>query len=146
MFANLVFSLGDAQMAVASTDTGHNNSGLDSAFGINNDESLIDFGYRAVHLTTVYSKKVLEASSRRAAIYRVQEPLLIIFTLQAYYGKAQKSSYWLGCSSGGKQGLKEVQMYPEDFDGVIAGAAAQYWEALNAQVRARVRESLISRS
>lgn len=99
------------QMAVASTDTGHNNSGLDSAFGINNDESLIDFGYRAVHLTTVYSKKVLEA----------------------YYGKAQKSSYWLGCSSGGKQGLKEVQMYPEDFDGVIAGAAAQYWEALNAQ-------------
>ena len=51
-----------SQMAVASTDTGHNNSGLDSAFGINNPESLIDFGHRAVHLTTVYSKKVLEAS------------------------------------------------------------------------------------
>lgn len=50
------------QMAVASTDTGHNNSGIDSKFGINNDESLIDFGYRAVHLTTVYSKKILEAS------------------------------------------------------------------------------------
>ncbi|TKA57941.1 hypothetical protein B0A53_00343 [Rhodotorula sp. CCFEE 5036] len=97
------------QMAVASTDTGHNNSGLDSTFGINNPESLIDFGHRAVHLTTVYSKK-------------------------AYYGQAQKSSYWLGCSSGGKQGLKEVQMYPEDFDGVIAGASANYWEALNVQM------------
>lgn len=55
-------SVGDVQMAVASTDTGHNNSGLDSTFGINNPDSLIDFGHRAVHLTTVYSKKVLEAS------------------------------------------------------------------------------------
>lgn len=134
-------------MAVASTDTGHNNSGLDSAFGINNDESLIDFGYRAVHLTTVYSKKVLEASSERAATcLQSVEVLLTVACIQAYYGKAQKSSYWLGCSSGGKQGLKEVQMYPEDFDGVIAGAAAQYWEALNAQVRTRIRGSFTSGS
>lgn len=44
---------------------------------------------------------------------------------QAYYGRQQDYSYWLGCSSGGKQGLKEVQEYPEDYDGVIAGAAAQ---------------------
>lgn len=45
--------------------------------------------------------------------------------LKAYYGRQQDYSYWLGCSSGGKQGLKEVQAYPKDYDGVVAGAAAQ---------------------
>ncbi|POY74244.1 hypothetical protein BMF94_2682 [Rhodotorula taiwanensis] len=98
-------------MAVASTDTGHNGTSADGTFAISNPESQIDFGYRAVHLTTVYSKKILAA----------------------YYGKEQSYSYWFGCSSGGKQGLKEVQMFPDDYDGVIAGAAAQYWEALNTQ-------------
>ncbi|GAA5838204.1 hypothetical protein JCM9279_004155 [Rhodotorula babjevae] len=98
-------------MAVASTDAGHNGPGFDGSFAINGSETQIDFGYRAVHLTTVYSKAIVKA----------------------YYGKEQKTSYWLGCSSGGKQGLKEVQAFPDDFDGVIAGAAAQWWTHLNAQ-------------
>ncbi|BGP41559.1 hypothetical protein JCM10449v2_005550 [Rhodotorula kratochvilovae] len=95
------------RMAVASTDTGHNGTSGDGTFAINGPETQVDFGHRAVHLTTVYSKAIVKA----------------------YYGKKQKTSYWLGCSSGGKQGVKEVQMYPEDYDGVIAGAAA----CLNAQ-------------
>ncbi|GAA5990883.1 hypothetical protein JCM10908_000063 [Rhodotorula pacifica] len=98
-------------MAVASTDTGHNGTSGDGTFAIKGPETQIDFGYRAVHLTTVYSKKILAA----------------------YYGRQQDYSYWLGCSSGGKQGLKEVQAFPKDYDGVIAGAAAQYWQRLNAQ-------------
>ncbi|POY75338.1 hypothetical protein BMF94_1566 [Rhodotorula taiwanensis] len=92
-------------MVVASTDTGHNGTAFDPTFAINNPESQIDFGYRAVHLTTEYSKTILAA----------------------YYGKKQDYSYWLGCSSGGKQGLKEVQMFPHDYDGVVAGAAAQWY-------------------
>lgn len=107
-------------MAVASTDTGHNGTAFDGTFALAGPETQIDFGYRAVHLTTVYSKKIVEA----------------------YYGKKQDYSYWLGCSSGGKQGLKEVQMFPHDYDGVIAGAAAQFWAALNTQVRFHCRLGL----
>lgn len=36
--------------------------------------------------------------------------------MQAYYSKQPKHNYWIGCSSGGKQGLKEVQAYPDEFD------------------------------
>ncbi|BGP21360.1 feruloyl esterase-like protein [Rhodotorula toruloides] len=97
--------------AVASTDTGHNGTAGDGTFALQGPETQIDFGYRAVHLTTVYSKEILKL----------------------YYGKKQKTSYWLGCSSGGKQGLKEVQMFPDDYDGVIAGSAAQWWPHLNGQ-------------
>ncbi|GJN92136.1 hypothetical protein Rhopal_005166-T1 [Rhodotorula paludigena] len=100
------------QMAIASTDTGHHGASGNGTFALNNPESQVDFGYRAVHLTTVYSKKIIEA----------------------YYGRAAKKSYWMGCSSGGKQGLKEAQMYPNDYDGILAGAAAQFWDRLSAQI------------
>ncbi|GAA6002650.1 hypothetical protein JCM10207_007610 [Rhodosporidiobolus poonsookiae] len=110
-FPDMGMPMAKYKFAVASTDTGHHGTSGDGTFAAGNPESQIDFGYRAVHLTTVYSKKVIEA----------------------YYGKKQDKSYWIGCSSGGKQGLKEVQAYPEDYDGVIAGAAAQKWQRLNAQ-------------
>ena len=44
--------------------------------------------------------------------------------VQAFYGVAARLSYWNGCSTGGRQGLKEAQMFPNDFDGIIAGAPA----------------------
>ncbi|GAA5855099.1 hypothetical protein JCM8547_002379 [Rhodosporidiobolus lusitaniae] len=110
-FPDMAVPLTKYHLAVASTDTGHHGTSGDGTFAAGNPESQINFGHRAVHLSTVYSKAIVEA----------------------YYGKPQDYSYWLGCSSGGKQGLKEVQAYPEDYDGVIAGAAAQYWERLNAQ-------------
>jgi feruloyl esterase len=96
--------------AAASDDNGHEESGIFGEWRANNTESQIDFGYRGVHLSTVFSKNILEA----------------------FYGKPEKSykSYWLGCSSGGKQGLKEIQMYPEDYDGVLAGSPAWWWSHL----------------
>ncbi|CEL58899.1 hypothetical protein RSOLAG1IB_08919 [Rhizoctonia solani AG-1 IB] len=117
--------------AVASTDGGHNGTTADGTFAMGNPESQIDFGYRAVHMSTEFSKMILEQ----------------------YYGKAASYNYWIGCSSGGKQGwltrigawtslaanlilfllqgMKSIQKYPQDFDGAITGAPAQWWPHLN---------------
>lgn len=95
--------------AATSTDTGH--EGGRGTFALGHPEKLIDFAYRAVHETTLKAKALTAA----------------------YYGEGPRFSYWNGCSSGGKQGLKEVQMYPDDFDGVIAGAPANNWVRLQTQ-------------
>jgi feruloyl esterase len=50
--------------------------------------------------------------------------------VEAFYSKAPERSYWSGCSSGGKQGLKEAQKFPRDYDGIVAGAPANYWTHL----------------
>src|SRR5688500_15600529 len=85
--------------AAASTDTGHTGGG---GPWMANREKLIDYGHRAVHEMTVAAKS-------------------LIGTL---YGSAPRFSYFTGCSAGGRQGLKAAQMYPADFDGIVAGAPA----------------------
>jgi feruloyl esterase len=87
-----------AGYATASTDTGHSTSG--GSFVEGHPEKLIDFAWRSEHQMTVKAKAIVEA----------------------YYGKAPQRSYWNGCSTGGRQALKEAQMFPDDFDGIIAGA------------------------
>ncbi len=87
-----------AGYAAGSTDTGHEGSSAD--FAIGHPETVIDFGYRSVHEMTVKAKEILAS----------------------YYGSAPRHSYWKGCSGGARQGLKEAQMFPSDYDGVIAGA------------------------
>ncbi len=95
--------------AAASTDTGHA-SGNDESWALGHPEKLVDWSYRAVHEMTVDSKLVIEA----------------------FYGKPAKLAYWNGCSTGGKQGLTEAQRYPADFDGIVAGAPANYITHLQA--------------
>ena len=95
--------------ATASTDTGH--SGGSGSFALGHPEKLTDFAYRAVHEMTVQAKAIIAA----------------------HYGSPARLSYWNGCSSGGKQGLKEAQRFPGDYDGIIAGAPANYWTHLVTQ-------------
>jgi feruloyl esterase len=92
--------------ATASTDTGH--EGSEAKFAMGHPEKLIDFAYRSEHELTVKAKAVVAA----------------------FYGDAARRSYWFGCSSGGKQGLMEAQRYPRDYDGIVAGAPANYWTHL----------------
>jgi len=93
--------------AASSTDTGHDAAKEPLAtFAWVTPENpeghrkLIDFAYLSVHETAVLSKRVIEA----------------------YYGAVPKYSYWVGCSTGGRQGLQEAQRYPDDFDGLVVGA------------------------
>lgn len=87
--------------ATTSTDTGHNlvDDGPGAQFGVDREKE-IDFGYRAVHETTVTAKTIIAA----------------------HYGRYADFSYWTGCSTGGRQGMMETQRYPDDYDGVIIGA------------------------
>lgn len=89
--------------ATANTDMGTAPStSLDGRPIIGRPEKWIDWGYRATHLMTVAAKEVL----------------------QAHYGKASQYSYFSGCSTGGSQALHEAQQFPEDYDGILAGAPA----------------------
>jgi feruloyl esterase len=95
--------------AASSTDTGH--SGGSASFALDHPEKVSDFGWRAVHEMTVASKRIIAA----------------------YYQSAANYAYWNGCSAGGRQGMKEAQRFPADFDGIIAGAPALDWTSRASQ-------------
>ncbi len=91
--------------AVASTDGGHESPAPVLGDWMNGRPDLWDdFGYRAIHEMTKKSQRIVEA----------------------YYGKAPAHSYFQGCSGGGQQALAEAQRYPADYDGIIAGAPANF--------------------
>jgi len=97
--------------AAASTDTGHqagSRGALDAGWALGHPEKVVDFGYRAIHLT---------AQTAQALV-------------AAFYGQPPVHSYFDGCSNGGRQGLMEAQRYPADYDGIIAGSPANYWTHL----------------
>jgi feruloyl esterase len=54
--------------------------------------------------------------------------------IAAYYGRAPDVSYFTGCSAGGKQGLTEAQLFPGDYNGIIAGAPGNNWTHMMAQI------------
>src|SRR6202047_29253 len=94
--------------ASAATDTGHAASGTDATWALGYPEKIIDYAHRAIHEMTSLSKA----------------------TVKAFYGDAPKHSYFASCSNGGRQALMEAQRYPEDYDGILAGAPANYWTHL----------------
>lgn len=97
---------------VATSDHGHTNpfGGISASFGLNPDASINttlwkDFSERSLH----------EMADKSKALAKL------------YYGKAHKYAYWDGYSTGGRQGLKLAQVYPNDFDGILSGAPAINW-------------------
>jgi feruloyl esterase len=105
-----------AGYAGAGTDTGHVGNNADFALG--HPEKVIDLAYRSIHETTVQAKTIVSS----------------------HYGSPARFSYYNGCSQGGRQGLAAAQKYPEDFNGIIAGAAS--WNQMRAHA-ARVALNLV---
>lgn len=87
--------------ATVTTDSGHKAS---EARWMSRPQARVDYEHRASHLT---------AQAAKALVAR-------------FYGQATNRSYYLGCSGGGRQALKEMQAYPGDYDGVVAGAPGPY--------------------
>ena len=94
--------------ATAATDTGHDGEAPDASWAFQHPEKVKDFGYRALHETTARAKALIEA----------------------YYGQPAHRSYFDSCSDGGREALMEAQRFPEDFDGILAGAPANDWTKL----------------
>jgi hypothetical protein len=100
----------DAGYAGSSTDTGHS-AAQQGTFALNPDNTLNwglirDFAFNGIHEQAVWTKKLV----------------------QMYYGMDPKFTYWNGCSTGGRQGHQQAQKYPNDFDGILAGAPAFNWD------------------
>jgi feruloyl esterase len=109
MYNGLLMGL-EGGYAVASTDTGHDNSLPMGQFALGHPDKVIDYGYRAVHEMTLVAKALVKA----------------------YYGTAPRHSYFTGCSLGGQQALTEAQRFPRDYDGIVAGSPASPIAHLNA--------------
>lgn len=88
--------------ASMANDNGHTGSSWTFS---QNPQAVVDFGYRAQHVTTVDAKAIL----------------------QAFYGQAPEHSYFVGCSQGGHHALMEAERYPSDYDGIIGGDPASDW-------------------
>jgi hypothetical protein len=91
--------------ATAATDTGHEGDAEDASWAFKHPEKVIDFGYRGLHATTENAKALI----------------------QAFYSNPARHSYFDSCSDGGREALMEAQRFPADFDGILAGAPANFW-------------------
>lgn len=107
----------NAGYATAGTDTGHTGGTTDATWALNNIERQVNYGYLGVHRTAEASKAIL----------------------RSYYGAPQTRSYFSGCSNGGRQALMEAQRFPNDFDGIVAGAPGADFTGIAAQFIKDVR-------
>jgi hypothetical protein len=97
--------------ATVGTDTGHQGLAVDASWALDSIERQLNFGHAAIHRVAEVSKAIVRAR----------------------YNAAPARTYFNGCSNGGRQALMEAQRYPEDFDGIVAGAAAYDFTGLAAQ-------------
>src|SRR6185312_7060474 len=91
--------------AALGDNLGHNSNAFSSDWAVGHPERVKDWGYRGSHYSAVAAKAIVAA----------------------YYGKGPNHSYFSGCSHGGGSALAEAQRYPEDYDGIVAGAFGADW-------------------
>jgi Tannase and feruloyl esterase len=94
--------------ATAATDTGHTGISTDASWAPGHPEKVADYGHRGIHEMTRVAKAAIKS----------------------FYGTAPQHSYFGSCSNGGRQALMEAQRYPGDYDGILAGAPANFFTHL----------------
>jgi hypothetical protein len=105
--------------AAAGTDDGHVGNGRTAVWALGHPEKIKDFATRSLKETTEVSKALIAAQK----------------------GEGPKRSYFVGCSAGGREALMEAQRFPHDFDGIVAGATANY-NTLSTGGRAYMQQAL----
>ncbi len=98
----------DAGYAASGTDTGHVAPFNDASWARDHPEQIVDWAWRAIHETAGRSKAILKT----------------------HYGRSPAHAYFSGCSDGGREALIEAQRFPDDYDGIVAAAPANYWNRL----------------
>jgi len=91
--------------AAAMTDTGHKADQFDASWALGHPQKIVDYGYRSIKATA-------DAAHR---------------LMRLYYGRAAARRYFVGCSNGGRQALMAAELYPGDWDGILAGSPAVGW-------------------
>jgi feruloyl esterase len=117
------FGVVNTHLGMGYASVGHNNGHPNAQvdFALTPDRK-IDFAYRAQHVATLVGKELT----------------------QAYYAAAPKYAYYNGCSQSGHHGIMEMQRYPDDYDGIVAGAPASDWTGtLAAEANAALAQSLV---
>jgi pimeloyl-ACP methyl ester carboxylesterase len=109
----------EAGYAAAGTDDGHGGDGRTATWALGHPEKIKDFATRSLKETTEVAKALIAAQK----------------------GEAPKRSYFVGCSAGGREALMEAQRFPDDFDGIVAGATANY-NTLSTGGRAYMQQAL----
>jgi len=98
-YSNLDYG-SNLHFATVGSDNGHDGSSSDGRPLLNHPEVINDFSFRAVHVEAVLGKEIVNA----------------------YYGKPHSKSYYLGCSTGGRQAMQSALKFPDDFDGILGGS------------------------
>lgn len=96
-------SVDNSEFALVTSNLGHDtpDGNADTVWASGSPESRENYGHRGVHVVTVAAKAIIGR----------------------FYGRPAAFAYFSGCSDGGREGLMEVQRYPADFNGVVAGAS-----------------------
>ena len=98
--------------AVVSTDSGHTGAVFDGSF-FEDQQATLDFLYQATAKVTVVARQIIAQ----------------------HYGRPAAHSYFVGCSTGGREGMMMSQRYPDYFDGIVAGAPAMRTNFSNLALR-----------
>lgn len=110
----------DGEFTVAANDLGHTaGKSYPGGSWMANPQMRIDMAYRGNHLTALMAKALMKA----------------------FYGQGPRFSYFMGCSDGGREALVEAQRFPEDFDGISAGAPVAIFPIQNSLVKSWESES-----
>lgn len=105
--------------ACIATDMGHRGNEAEGVeWAYNNPQAVIDFAFRATHVTALAGKAIVER----------------------FYGRKPDRSYFHGCSCGGRQALVEAERFPYDFDGIVVGAPALSYVDVTLEFALRARD------